>query len=69
VTRINRTIHAAAAARGLPVAEVSAQFLPPWTGKFAPDCFHPSQVGYRDWSRAVLAAINVAETSSTLRSA
>jgi acyl-CoA thioesterase I len=69
VTRINRTIHAAAAARGLPVAEVSAHFLPPWTGKFASDCFHPSQAGYRDWSRAVLAAIKVAEISSTLRSA
>jgi lysophospholipase L1-like esterase len=57
VTRINRTIHAAAAVRGLPVAAVSAYFLPPWTGKFAPDCFHPSQAGYRDWSRALLAAI------------
>ena len=54
VTRINRTIHQAAAARGLPVAEVSAHFLPPWSGKFAPDCFHPSQDGYRDWARALL---------------
>ena len=57
VTRINRTIHQAAAARALPVAEVSAHFLPPWTGKFASDCFHPSQDGYRDWSRALLSAI------------
>jgi acyl-CoA thioesterase I len=57
VARINRTIHQAAAARRLPVAEVSRHFLPPWAGKFASDCFHPSQDGYRDWSRAVLAAI------------
>src|ERR1700760_2862491 len=57
VARINRTIHAAAAARGLPVAEVSRHFLPPWAGKFASDCFHPSQDGYQDWSRAVLAAL------------
>ena len=57
VGRINRTIHDAAAARGLPVAEVSAHFLPPWTGKFASDYFHPSQDGYRDWTRALLAAI------------
>jgi acyl-CoA thioesterase-1 len=57
VARINRTIHQAAAARGLPVAEVSRHFRPPWAGKFASDCFHPSQDGYRDWSRAVLAAI------------
>ena len=56
VTRINRTIHAAAAARDLPVAEVSAHFRPPWAGKFASDCFHPSQAGYRDWSRALLDA-------------
>ena len=54
--RINRTIHQAAAARGLPVAEASAHFRPPWTGKFASDCFHPSQAGYRDWSRAMLGA-------------
>ena len=45
VTRINRTIHAAAATRALPVAKVSAHFTPPWTGKFASDCFHPSQAG------------------------
>ena len=57
VSRINRTIHQAAAARGLPVAVVSAHFTPPWTGKFASDCFHPSQDGYRDWARALLAAV------------
>ncbi len=57
VTRINRTIRQAAAARGLPVAEISAHFSPPWAGKFASDCFHPSQAGYRDWSRALLAAM------------
>jgi hypothetical protein len=57
VTRINRTIHQAAAARGLPVAEVSASFLPPWSGKFGSDCFHPSQDGYRDWARALLTAL------------
>jgi acyl-CoA thioesterase I len=57
VARINRTLHAAAAERGLPVAEVSAHFMPPWAGKFASDCFHPSQHGYRDWSRALLAVI------------
>jgi len=57
VERINRTLHGAAAARGLPVAEVSVHFQPPWTGKFAPDCFHPSQDGYRDWTRALLAVL------------
>jgi len=67
VTRINRTIHAAAAVRDLPVAAVSAHFLPPWTGKFAPDCFHPSQVGYRDWSRALLSAITAPPARTTVR--
>jgi acyl-CoA thioesterase I len=57
VARINRTIHETARARGLPVAEVSAHFLPPWAGKFASDSFHPSQAGYRDWTRALLAAV------------
>jgi acyl-CoA thioesterase I len=57
VTRINRTIHKCAGARGLPVAEVSAHFLPPWRGKLASDCFHPSWDGYRDWARALLAAL------------
>jgi acyl-CoA thioesterase I len=57
VTRMNRIIHQAARARRLPVAEISAHFLPPWNGKFASDFFHPSQAGYRDWARALLAAI------------
>jgi lysophospholipase L1-like esterase len=57
LARINRTLHEAAAARGLAVAEVSAHFRPPWTGKFASDCFHPSQDGYRDWTRALLAVL------------
>jgi hypothetical protein len=60
VTRINQTIRQAAGARGLAVAEISAHFLPPWTGKFAGDCFHPSQDGYRDWAQALLAAIPAA---------
>ena len=57
LARINRTLHQVAASRGLPVAEVSAHFSPPWTGKFASDCFHPSQDGYRDWTAALLAAV------------
>jgi lysophospholipase L1-like esterase len=57
VQRINRVIHEVAAARELPLAEVSANFTAPWTGKFGCDSFHPSQDGYRDWTRALLAAI------------
>jgi lysophospholipase L1-like esterase len=57
VARINRTLYEAAAARGLSVAKVSAHFLPPWAGKLASDCFHPSQDGYRDWTKALLAAL------------
>jgi acyl-CoA thioesterase-1 len=57
VVRINRAIHRAAQARDLPVAEVSAHFLPPWPGKLASDCFHPSLDGYRDWARALLDAL------------
>jgi lysophospholipase L1-like esterase len=57
IARINRVIREVAADRNLPVAEVSAHFRPPWTGKFSCDSFHPSQDGYRDWTRALLAAI------------
>jgi lysophospholipase L1-like esterase len=57
VSRINRTIHDVAASRGLPVAKISAHFGPPWAGKLASDNFHPSQYGYRDWTRAVMAVI------------
>jgi lysophospholipase L1-like esterase len=39
------------------VSEVSASFLPPWSGKFGSDCFHPSQDGYRDWARALLTTL------------
>jgi acyl-CoA thioesterase-1 len=63
VNRINRTIHQAAAARGLPVAAISAHFRPPWAGKFASDCFHPSQDGYRDWARALLATVTLARSA------
>ena len=37
--------------------EVSDRTTLRWTGKFASDCFHPSQAGYRDWADALLAAI------------
>jgi len=57
IGRINRVIHDVAAERGLPVAEVSTQFRPPWRGKFAVDSFHPSLAGYRDWARALVAAL------------
>jgi len=57
ISRINRVIHDVAAERGLPVAEISAQFRPPWPGKFAVDSFHPSVTGYRDWARALVAAL------------
>jgi len=57
ITRINRVIHEVATERGLRVAEVSRHFVPPWVGKFSVDNFHPSQDGYRDWSRALAEAL------------
>jgi lysophospholipase L1-like esterase len=54
ITRINRVIHEVATERSMRVAEVSRHFIPPWTGKFSVDNFHPSQNGYRDWSRALV---------------
>jgi acyl-CoA thioesterase I len=60
VTRVNRVLYEGAALRGLPVARISESFAPPWHGKFAADLFHPSQIGYRDWARALVAAIPAA---------
>lgn len=57
IRRINRVLHEGAGERGLPVGRVSEHFIAPWAGKFGADSFHPSQDGYRDWSRALLAAI------------
>jgi lysophospholipase L1-like esterase len=56
VTGINQLIDAAARQRGLPVARLSAHFVPPWSGKFAPDRLHPSTAGYSDWAAALLSA-------------
>ena len=57
ISRINRVIYEVASDRGLQVAEVSRHFVPPWAGKFSVDNFHPSQDGYRDWSRALVEAL------------
>ena len=57
ITRMNRVIREVATERGLPVAEISRNFVPPWPGKFSVDNFHPSQDGYRDWSRALVEAL------------
>lgn len=57
ISRINRVIREVAGARRLEVAAVSRHFVPPWTGKFSVDNFHPSQDGYRDWSRALVEAL------------
>ena len=65
ITRINRVIREVAAARSLRVAEVSRHFIPPWAGKFSVDNFHPSQDGYRDWSRALVEALNPAQAAAT----
>jgi acyl-CoA thioesterase I len=57
ITRINRVIREVAVDRSLRVAEVSKNFTPPWVGKFSVDNFHPSQDGYRDWTRALIEAV------------
>jgi lysophospholipase L1-like esterase len=57
ITRINRVIREVATERRLKVAEVSRHFIAPWVGKFSVDNFHPSQDGYRDWSRALVEAL------------
>jgi lysophospholipase L1-like esterase len=60
ISRINRVIREVATERSLRVAEVSKHFIAPWAGKFSVDNFHPSQDGYRDWARALTAALPAA---------
>jgi len=67
ISRINRVIHEVAADRTLPVAEVSRHFTAPWTGKFAVDNFHPSQDGYRDWSRALIESVPLLAAPASAR--
>ncbi len=64
ISRINRVIHEVAGQRGLRVAEVSRSFVPPWAGKFSVDNFHPSQDGYRDWTRALIQALPTGGTAA-----
>jgi acyl-CoA thioesterase I len=64
ISRINRVIAEVAGERGLRVAQVSRNFVPPWAGKFSVDNFHPSQDGYRDWSRALLQALPAASAAA-----
>jgi lysophospholipase L1-like esterase len=61
---INEVIRAQAATRGLGVADVWARTGPPWAEKFAPDHFHPSERGYRDWTAAFAAALGLDESGS-----
>ena len=64
ITRINRVIREVATERSLRVAEVSRHFIPPWGGKFSVDNFHPSQDGYRDWSRALVEALTASPAAA-----
>lgn len=57
VARANSAIYAGARARRIPVASVSNHFTAPWDGKFGPDDFHPNDIGYRDWCRALVQAV------------
>jgi lysophospholipase L1-like esterase len=64
ITRINRVIREVATERKLRVAEISRHFTPPWVGKFSVDNFHPSQDGYRDWSRALVEALTAGSAAA-----
>lgn len=56
---VNEVLRRAAAARGLPVADVWARTGPPWRAKFSADLFHPNDLGYADWTAAFLEALDL----------
>ena len=57
--RLNAMIRAEAPRAGLRVADVWAHTGPPWRGKYSEDFFHPNEVGYRDWARAIEEALGL----------
>lgn len=54
--RVNEQLRAAAAARGLPVADIWARTGPPYRGLYF-DGLHPNERGYQPWADAVWAAL------------
>ena len=56
---LNAIIRREAPARGLVIADVWAHTGAPWRGKLATDGFHPSELGYRDWTAAFAAALGL----------
>jgi len=53
----NDVIVEEAEARGLVGVDLWGHTGPPWGGKFSADAFHPNEIGYRDWTRAFLEAV------------
>lgn len=58
VAPVNAHILAAAAGRGLLVADLWARTGPPYRGKYA-DLLHPNERGYRDYTAALAEAIGL----------
>ena len=56
---LNEVVRPAAAKRGMVVADVYSHTGPPWSGKLAADHFHPSDLGYADWTAAFAEVIEV----------
>ncbi len=56
---VNAVIRTQAASRGLVVADVWAHTGSPGAAQLAPDHFHPSERGYRDWAAAFAAVLGL----------
>lgn len=54
---VNEHLVREAARRSLVVADLWGHTGPPWTGKFAPDGFHPNDSGYERWAAALIDAL------------
>jgi lysophospholipase L1-like esterase len=61
---VNAVIRSEAPTRGLVVADVWARTGSPWAAKLAPDHFHPSERGYRDWTAAFAEAVGLSESDA-----
>jgi len=61
---VNAVIRREAPTRDLVVADVWAHTGSPRASKLAPDHFHPSERGYRDWTAAFAVAVGLDESGS-----
>lgn len=63
---VNALIRTEAPGHGLVVADLHAHTGPPYQGRMAADQFHPNEIGYTGWTRALAEAIRLEGSTVSL---